>query len=385
MARIAFITPSLSQNHGIGDYVRLLAEGCVRLGHDVQIHSLNEPHSTEYKSEVIPVGEKSIVAHRWGQLIEYKTKCEESRRLLEAFQPDWVSFHFEFYCYARRGILWGLARHLPAMLKGYRVHLMMHELWVQIHAGGDLREQVKGLVRYVQTRYVIKRIKPLSSHTSVEPYARKLRPLLPDIRLLPIPSNIPVDHTTPILLPAEISATMSGPQERAKYLLVVLFGRIIPEFDGRESLLRIDAFAKQASRQVRLISIGSCGYNDLYWKRLVGQMPPDWQSIKLGIRDPQFISRTLQVCDLALSSTPFELSRKSGTTAAFLEHGLPVMFADHKPPAKEIAVSYPDLYRDQLFFADQSLPPGILTSGHRLAAESYALTVTRQLLADLGL
>ena len=116
MARIAFITPSLGLNHGIGDYVRLLAEEAVRLGHDVLILSLNEPHSSEYQGEIIRVGTKTLHAHRWGQHMDYAFKCREARRLLESFKPDWVSLQFEFYCYARRGSLLGLARHLPAVL-----------------------------------------------------------------------------------------------------------------------------------------------------------------------------------------------------------------------------------------------------------------------------
>ena len=383
MARIAFITPSLSSNHGIGDYTRLLAEESVRLGHDVLILSLNEPHSSEYKSEVIPAGEKTVQAHRWGQLIDYAAKCREAREFLEAFQPDWVSLQFEFYCYAKQGSLLGLARNLPAVLKGYRVHVMMHELWVQLHAGRDLREQAKGTVRYVQCRFFFKTIKPLCAHTSAEVYAQRARHLLPGIKLLPIPSNIPVDRETLIPLPKEISETMPESKLRSTYFLVILFGRIIPEFDGRESLRQIDDFAKRTAKLVRLISVGGCGYNDLYWNRLLEQMPTNWRSVKLGVREPKFISQVLQACDLGLSCTPFSLSRKSGTTAAFLEHSLPVLFAEQRPPKEEIATNYPNLYRDQLYFNGSPLPLEVITRQRRLAHEPFAARVTRQFIADL--
>jgi len=382
VARIAFITPSLSLNHGIGDYTRLFAEESVRLGHDVLILSLNEPHSTEYQGEIIRVGQKTLHAHRWGQLMDYSFKCREARRLLESFKPDWVSVQFEFYCYAHRGSLVGLARNLPSVLKGYHVHVMLHELWIQLHAGGNPVEQVKGTIRYLQCRYLFNTIKPLCAHTSIEPYARGARHLLPGIKLLPVPTNIPVSREAPSPLPQEISATMLESKLRSSYLLVILFGRVIPEWDGAVTIRQIDELAKRTAKLVRLISVGVCGYNDVYWKKLAEQIPSNWRAIKLGPREPKFVSQTLQACDLAVSCTPFVLSRKSGTTAACLEHGLPVLFADKKPTDEEIATSYPNSYRDQLYFSDQPLPLEMI--GPRvLADEAYSAQVTRQFIADL--
>jgi hypothetical protein len=383
MSHLAFITPSLSANHGIGDYTRLFAEESVRLGHEVLILSLNEPHSSEYKSEVLQVGDRTIQTHRWGQHIDYALKCREARPLLEAFKPDWVSLQFEFYCYAYRGLLLGLARNLPALLEGYRVQVMMHELWIQLHAAKDVRERLKATVRYLQCRYLFKKIKPLCAHTSAEIYAKRARHLLPEIKLLPIPSNIPVDRGVLGPLPAEISETMTESKLRSGYFLVVLFGRVIPEWDGRAALKQIDEFARRTAKLVRLISIGGCGYNDLYWKQLLEQVPSHWRSIKLGVREPMFISQTLQACDLAVSCTSFSLSRKSGTVAAFFEHGLPVLFSENKPADDEIDISYPNVYRHQLYFADQPLPLDVNITPRVLADEAYSARVTRQFIADL--
>ena len=383
MARIAFITPSSGQGHGIGDYTRLIGEECVRLGHEVQIVALNEPHWDSHLDEVLPAAGKTMEAHRWGQHLPYERKCREAHAMIKSFQPDWISLQFEYYCYANHGNLSGLARYLPPLLRGYRLHLMMHELWTLLNAAGDWREQVKGTIRYLQYRYLVKKIKPDCVHTSGEAYARKIRPLLPGVKLLPIPSNIHVDRKPGFSLPPEITKTMAA--DRLKYLFVILFGRVIPEWDGRDCLKAVDEFARRISREVRLISIGSCGYNDLYWKQLLEQMPPDWQSIKLGIREPDFISQMLQACDLGISNTAFSLSRKSGTTAAFLEHGLPVLFAGKMPSLQEINLNYPDLYRGQLYFSDQVLPADIVAKKLPLAEEAYSTVVTRRFLSDLDL
>src|ERR1700733_14083394 len=152
MARIAFITPSSGATHGIGAYVPLFAGEAVRLGAEGAILSINEPHEPNSWSETLVVdGSKVIDVHRWGQFIDYETKCREGRARLEAFKPDWVSLEFEFYCYADHGNLSGLSRNLPAMIRGFRLHVMMHELWVQLHAD-SVRERAKGMVRYVQFR-----------------------------------------------------------------------------------------------------------------------------------------------------------------------------------------------------------------------------------------
>jgi len=380
MARIAFITADLSQGSGIGDYVRLFAVECVCLGHTVQIHGLNDNHSSDYITEVICVDDKTIQVHRWSRRLNCAFKCRQSRKLLELFEPDWVSLQFEFYYFSNKGLM-PFAWHLPAVLKGYQVHLMMHELWVRFNSGEDWREQLKGVVRYLQCRHMIKKIRPLCAHTSVQPYAEELKHLLPGIKLLSVPSNIPVSREASVTLPTEIAGTIPG--ERSQYLLVILFGRITQEWESGDSLKLIDEAAKCASRNVRLISIGENGYGDMYWNRLVDQMPSGWRSIKLGWRDHEFVSRTLQGCDLAISSTPFSLSGKSGTTAAFLEHNLPVLFAEKRPSQEEISAAHPGHFHELLHFTDQPLQLEALANRRAVNPESHVSLRARQFIDDL--
>jgi hypothetical protein len=227
------------------------------------------------------------------------------------------------------------------------------------------------------------RLEPDIVHTSVEPYARVLRRIFPEVKLLPIPGNIPISRVEPLVLPQEIAETLSGP--RADYLLVLLFGRIVPEWEPGNVLGVVDAFARESRREVRLIALGENGYGDVPWQRLVAQMPTGWHALKLGPRDTSYISETLQVCDLALGTTPFELARKSGSIAAFLEHNLPVLLAEKRPAAQVIERSYPATVRKLLHFTDEPLPSDLLAVRQRPAPDFPPLAVARQMLADMGI
>jgi hypothetical protein len=160
MARIAFIAPSLKAKDGIGDYTRRLGTECVRMGHSVQIHALNEIYSSELISEVIPVEGKTIEVYRWGKEMDCALKCHQSRERLEAFAPDWISLQFEFYCFSDKGFLGDFARLLPALLSGFHVHLNMHELWTPLVPEKGWRERLKAPVRYWQYASLIRKISP---------------------------------------------------------------------------------------------------------------------------------------------------------------------------------------------------------------------------------
>ena len=56
----------------------------------------------------------------------------------------------------------------------------------------------------------------------------------------------------------------------------------------------------------------------------------------------------LQACHLGVCTTPYDIFGKSGTTAAMLEHGLPILvFDDGDTPIEKLFVI--DEFSDQIF------------------------------------
>ncbi len=373
----------MTPRFGMGDYTRLLAQACVELGHEVEIYSVAETERSDFREGMLEYPQGKVLTFGWGEHYDVAAKCRALRERLELFKPDWVSLQFEYHTFSTRGFIWGFIRHLPAALRGYQLQLMMHELWYRRGAGGGGAERIKGPIRSFQYRLLMARLKPEIVHTSVEPYAHVLRRIFPEVKLLPIPGNIPISRVEPLVLPQEIAETLSGP--RADYLLVLLFGRIVPEWEPGNVLGVVDAFARESRREVRLIALGENGYGDVPWQRLVAQMPTGWHALKLGPRDTSYISETLQVCDLALGTTPFELARKSGSIAAFLEHNLPVLLAEKRPAAEVMERSYPATVRKLLHFTDEPLPSDLLAVRQRPAPDFPPLAVARQMLADMGI
>jgi hypothetical protein len=60
------------------------------------------------------------------------------------------------------------------------------------------------------------------------------------------------------------------------------------------------------------------------------------------------ISKELQASSIGVSTTPYDIMGKSGTTAAMLEHGLPVLAYDDGDTPKE-RLFIPDQFKDQIF------------------------------------
>ena len=66
-----------------------------------------------------------------------------------------------------------------------------------------------------------------------------------------------------------------------------------------------------------------------------------------GELSTDLISEQLKKCTLGVS-TPFDVIGKSGTTAAMLEHGLPVLaYDDGDTPPESLFI--PDPFKDQIF------------------------------------
>ena len=67
-----------------------------------------------------------------------------------------------------------------------------------------------------------------------------------------------------------------------------------------------------------------------------------------GELSTNLISEKLQECTLGVSTTPFDVIGKSGTTAAMLEHGLPVLaYDDGDSPQESLFITDP--FKDQIF------------------------------------
>ena len=88
------------------------------------------------------------------------------RRSLTQFAPDCLSLHFVCYGVDRRGLVSRVAPYLREMLRGWPMHVFLHELWVGAEIGTSWRSKFIG---WAQRRGVVALLRALDVrlvHTS---------------------------------------------------------------------------------------------------------------------------------------------------------------------------------------------------------------------------
>ena len=83
--------------------------------------------------------------------------------------------------------------------------------------------------------------------------------------------------------------------------------------------------AEHAGRAVTLISIGRIGTGESLWRDLQSRYGRRFSFARLGERSQAEVSRFLQSIDFGIATSPWQLIGKSASTAAMLDHGLPVI------------------------------------------------------------
>jgi hypothetical protein len=319
--RITFLTGGLEPGaDGVGDYARLLSGECASRGVRCQVVAIADPHvdgsSIDSKSgvEFIRISVKASSSQRFQRV----------REVVQEFSPDWVSLQFVPYAYHRWGLPFRLTRRLPGTTSTARLHLMLHEIW--IHDGGSWRRR---LVSAGQRQCVLAlcRHPGVVIHTSNSTYQRELGQHHVKVGLLPLFGNIPVSpRDAQAWLPCaapEVGAEIVA--RRSEWWLCVLFGTIHPEWPPEPLMSRLLRAAADRGKRVGIVSVGRLGAGEALWVTLQNRYRDHAAMIRLGEQPVERISEVLNTADFGIATSPYALIGKSGSVAAMLDHGLPVI------------------------------------------------------------
>jgi len=134
-------------------------------------------------------------------------------------------------------------------------------------------------------------------------------------------------------------------------------------------------------RNVVVASIGRSGPGKANWQAIRARYGKPFSIVSLGERTVEELSTFLQSVDFGIATTPWQLIGKSGSAAAMLDHGLPVIVTrddqDFGFPAASSSI-HPLLYR-----LDSELPRW-LASVRRQPARSRLPEIASQFLQDLN-
>jgi hypothetical protein len=88
----------------------------------------------------------------------------------------------------------------------------------------------------------------------------------------------------------------------------------------------LESAARKAGKKICLILSGRTGtYGDEIWQKMQRDYGSRCAFLNLGEQPAELLSALLQSADFGIAASPWQLIGKSGTVAAMLDHGLPVV------------------------------------------------------------
>jgi len=337
--KIIFLCGSLEEGRdGVGDYTRTLASAMAKSGHSILCVALNDPyisqkvchvnlHFTNFTS--IPS------AIRYSNVSTWSSKIDSLNNLTKIFQPDWVSLQYVPYSFSRFGIPIRFIFNLVKLKATWKWHIMFHELWRSGHE--NIKAFIISLLQKILVKSFAMFLQSSIVHTSIDHYVSLLRGINISASILPIHSNISVPQKR---VPDKINSLR---------WIFIFFGSFDSKWQSEPLFKYIDEARESAG-------ISECifwrvGRSSLLGNYIWTQIScaearlryPAFRFIEHGEQSEASVSRLLLKASFGISMAPLQWIGKSGSVAAMIAHGLPVIV-----PTYSVSIEAPPL--ESIFF-----------------------------------
>ena len=290
---------------GITDYVELIAQELEKLGHQIHQCFIKEP-------------------------------CEDLTDLPNA---DFYSIQFSPYAYANSGMPMKILNLLARKLQNKKVHINFHEIWVGAYPRANWKERGIGWLQKRAIRKFLKIIRPALVTCSNSAALDRLKSARIKTEYLYLFGNIPYSKF-------EVNCNEN-------LIKVAIFGTLYEKLPYDLLLKRLQEISDIQKRKLQLRVIGR--QRESKGLSLLQKLANDFKFIiyECGELKTDSISHELQICDLGVCTTPYDILGKSGATAAMLEHGLPIIaFDDGDTPKENLFVIQE--FEDQIFLLNEN-------------------------------
>lgn len=319
--KIVLLCSSLAPGcDGVGDYARQLAAACAARGHACLLIALHDRHVTS-----APPLQHSGNEVRFASSLSWARRTDMLETLLRGFDPDWVSWQLVPYGFDPKGILPLEFLNLIRVVRPWRSHVMLHEVWLGIARSDRLRPRLVGALQRRRLLAFLTQLRPAGLDTTNLAYQLALAHAGWPAGILPLFGNIPVVSIKVAVAREELSALIGPSLPQEPRCIGVIFGTIHPQWRPEATLHWLQTASRQSRRRIELLAVGRSG---AHGARLLVEMARSQSEIPViaaGPQSPEKISRLLHAADFGLATHPWALIEKSGTTASLLEHGLPVL------------------------------------------------------------
>ncbi len=299
--RIIFLVGSMNtKTNGVAAYTKLLSEQLKAIGHTVTTIVLNEEEPESVSKDIYTI-EKSLSTVKRFSLLD---------STLKKLNPEVISIQFVPYSYHKKGLSVELLI-FTQILKKFKVHLMIHEPWIEITKQTNLKNRIVSFLQKSLLFGILKNIKPVLITSTIPHYVKMIGR---NSKLLPLISNIP------------FQSNFNLKARTKKELKCIFFGNFSFDTNGFKSQLNwIKQYCFENDLAPKITLVGDNGIQKAKNIQLIKNIIGVNNLLDLGWLNEKDISYLLQEQDLGISRATLSLFGKSGSTLAMLEHGLPVL------------------------------------------------------------
>lgn len=336
--KIMFLCGSVeSGKDGVGDYTRRLAGELIRQGHHCGIIAIMDKGVQETIEELQYSEHTNIHVLRLPFKKGFLLNCKEAKGWIDTFDPDWISLQYVPFSFHPKGLPFGLGLAINKLIKGRKLHIMFHELWVGMNTEATFKFRIWGMLQSSMIRSFVKKLNPLSIHTQTKLYQMQLDKIEVVASLLPLFSNIKVLNS---------SSNLKNP----KHLRFIVFGAIHPGAPIKAFAKEVAEYAINEKLKISFTFIGRCGEEQNNWAAIFHSFK--LEVTILGELSTEQISKELSQASIGIVNTPLHLIEKSGANAAMKEHGLAVICLSHNWTPRGVRLNYDYQKRHQFKSGD---------------------------------
>ncbi|OJW75074.1 hypothetical protein [Spirosoma sp. 48-14] len=320
MTNIIFICSSLEPGRdGVGDYTRYLSYELVNHGYKIAIIALHDRYVFEdNESSVQTENGKTLRLLRLSIDTPISEKLKKASQFINTHKPDLLSLQFVPFGFHPKGLPFWLNKFLKKLSSDIQWHFMFHELWVGMAEKSSVKLIFWGYIQRLLIINLVKSLRPFIINTQSHTYQQYLKKYNINSEILPLITNIPPTHYT--------TSLKENPVKKAfdtKTFNFVVFGSIHPYSLIEQLAIEVANKVKQEFWSVTLTILGRQSNESKNW---IAVWKRNGLNVNyLGEQSAEEISKILSQSTIGLSSTAFAVIEKSGSVAAMLAHGLPVL------------------------------------------------------------
>lgn len=332
--KIIFLCGSLEPgSDGVGDYTRRLAVELIRQGHSVKIIAIADKFVKTTVHEIQAQENIAVNVIRIPTSFSYTSRLPVVKAEIANEKPDWLSLQFVIFSFQPKGVPVGLRAFLSAVGANYKWHIMFHELWLGMERGSTFKHKLWGAIQLGLVKSILLTLKPQVVHTQARVYQYRLAKLGLSPKLLPLFPNISISSNTG-------TSFLQPNAGKGKKLSLIMFGTIHPGAPVSHFVDEVCRFAQNNNIHISLTIVGRAGKEEKLWVDIC-----EAAGLEISVKGEQpgeVVSALLQLSDIGITTYPVSLIEKSGTVAAMLAHGLPVVSVSKPWIPRWNKISIPD-------------------------------------------